>query len=311
MSTKQSLAALKAAFQTPEREQRESLPNNYFPFWNMKPNERAVIRFVKDADDNNPRGFMVEKVFHTLTINGQKKSVPCLSMYGDDCPICKVSQDYYKVKDDVNGKKYWKKKQYIAQALVLEDPLPPGPDGETHVGKIRYIALGYQIYNIIKEAFASDELVDVPYSFEGGYDFIIKKTEQGSYSTYVVGTKFKGAQRPLTDEELSVVEEGMIDLATLLPKNPGIEKVQAMLEADLNGGDVKDDEEEFTPRTKTTTVKPKTTVVEDEDDTPAPSVTKPATKPVAKPADDDEGDDNTQDVDAMLAAIRARRNQKK
>ena len=44
-----------------------------------------------------------------------------------------------------------------------------------------------------------------------GYDFIIKKTEQGSYATYAVGTKFANKQRSLTGHELEVAEAGMID----------------------------------------------------------------------------------------------------
>jgi hypothetical protein len=313
------LAALRAQFGGSEKESttRESFTSNYYPFWNMKAGQRAIIRFLPDANSGNPRGFLVEKVFHNLNINGQKRTVPCLSMYGEDCPVCKISQDYYKVKDEVNGKKYWRKKQYIAQALVVEDPLDADKEtGENHAGKVRYIALGYQLYNIIKEAFASedDPLDDVPYSFEGGYDFIIKKTQQGEYSTYTMGTKFQSRQRSLTEDELVVVTDengGMIDLATLLPKNPGLEKVQGMLNADLNGEDYQesgrggqrssDDDEAPAPRSK-----PAPKAKADDDDAPwneAPKAAapKPAAKPVA------ESDEGSSDVDDMLAAIRARR----
>jgi hypothetical protein len=308
--SKKSLESLKAAFATPEREQRESLPNNYYPFWLMKNGQKAVVRFLPDRDENNVRGFLVEKVFHNLTINGQKKNVPCLSMYGEECPICKVSQDYYKHKDEVNGKKYWRKKQYIAQVLVMEDPLPADSDSnETHEGKVRFIALGFQIYNIIKEAFASDELEAVPYDFESGYDFIIKKSEQGQYSTYVVGSKFKGAPRSLTEEELAIVEEGMIELKTLLPKNPGEEKVQALLNADLNGESVEEsDEDAPAPKASAAKPAPKAAAASDDDEVPAKPAAKLAApkKPAAKVEDDGDSEAMT-DVDAMLAAIRARR----
>ena len=307
--SKKSLEALKAAFSTPEREERSSQPNNYYPFWLMKAGEKAVVRFLPDRDENNIRGFLVEKVFHNLTINGQKKNVPCLSMYGEDCPICKVSQDYYKHKDEVNGKKYWRKKQYIAQALVVEDPLEADKDsGENHEGKVRFVSLGYQLYNIIKEAFASDELESIPYAFDEGYDFIIKKSEQGQYSTYVVGSKFKNAPRALSEGELAVVEEGMIELATLLPKNPGEEKVQALLNADLNGESVENgDDDDETPAPAKADKKPAAKVAAE---TPAP--VKAGKKPVVKDEEAEEAADAdaTTDVDAMLAAIRARRNTK-
>lgn len=305
---KQTLASLKSAFGSNEKDgnANREFTNNYYPFWNMKTGQRAVVRFLPDRDDSNPRGFLVEKVFHNLTINGQKKTVPCLSMYGEECPICKVSQEYYKAKDEVNGKKYWRKKQYVAQALVVEDPLPADADsGETHAGKVRYFALGYQIYNIIKEAFAAedDPLEGIPYDFHDGYDFIIKKSEKGGYADYSVGTKFFSKQRGLDEDELVIVDDGMIELTTLLPKNPGLEKVQAMLNADLNGEDYQDgkpsggnrDNEEFVP-VKPKAPKPK---VEDED---LPFT--PSKAPAAKAT---EGEEGSSDVDDMLAAIRARR----
>lgn len=320
-----ALAALRAQFGDQQQGgPRETFTNKYYPFWNMKPGHRAVIRFLPDRDEKNPRMFMVEKVSHNLTINGQKKTVPCLSMYGEDCPICKVSQDYYKVNDKINGKKYWRKKQYIAQALIVEDPLPAdGETGQTHQGQVRHIALGYQLYNIIKEAFASedDPLDDVPQSFDGGYDFIIKKTEQGEYSTYTMGTKFHSKQRPLTEEELVVAEEGMIELATLLPKNPGVEKVRAMLNADLNGEDYQDDNRRGggdegdddeaparrpaarpAPAAKPAASKP---AAADDDEPPFEPTPRPVAKPAAPAADAGESD-----VDAMLAQIRARRQAK-
>lgn len=311
--TKRTLASLKAAFGGNDKEAGEKNTNfvsNYYPFWNMKTGQRAIIRFLPDRASDNPRGFLVEKVFHNLTINGQKKTVPCLSMYGDDCPICKVSQEYYKAKDEVNGKKYWRKKQYIAQALVVEDPLPAdAASGETHQGKVRFFALGFQIYNIIKEAFAAedDPLEGIPYDFEDGYDFIIKKSEKGGYADYSVGTKFVSKQRSLDEDEMVIVEDGMTELTTLLPKNPGVEKVQAMLNADLNGEDYQEegrssskprsdeDDEEFVPRTKTVA---KTKPAED-------SPFKETTTSKAAPAAEETGDG---DVDEMLATIRARRN---
>jgi len=320
MSNAAKLAAMRAKFgEQQSGGTREQFTNKYFPFWNMKAGQRAVIRFLPDRDAQNVRGFLVEKVSHNLTINGQKKTVPCLSMYGEDCPVCKVSQDYYKVNDKINGKKYWRKKQYIAQALVIEDPLPADKEtGNTHQGEVRHIALGYQLYNIIKEAFASedDPLDASPDDFAEGYDFIIKKTEQGEYSTYTMGTKFHSKQRALSEQELSVADDGMIELKTLLPKNPGAEKVRAMLNADLNGEDYQDSskggsgeegEEEAAPARRPATAKPtpaRTAPAED-DEPPFEPTSKAKAAPAAAAADE-----GSNDVDAMLAAIRARRSAK-
>lgn len=290
-------------------ENRGNFVNKYYPFWDMKAGQRAVIRFLPDKDATNPRLFTVEKLSHNLTINGNKRTVPCLAMYDEPCPVCKVSQDYYKVNDKINGKKYWRKKQIIAQALVIEDPLPANDEtGETHQGQVRHIALGFQLHEIIKEAFASvdEPLLEAPHEFVGGYDFIIKKTEQGEYATYAMGSKFMGRQRDLTDEEVAVAEADMIELKTLLPKHPGLEKVQAMLNADLNGEDYKDPgkDEGSAPRApaaKPAAPKP-AAARSDEDDEPPfePTPRKPAPAAAAPAGEDD-------DVDAMLAAIQARR----
>ena len=302
--SKMSLAALKGAFSTPETTgNNNSNNNNYYPFWDMAVGQRAVIRFLPDLNDDNVRGFLIEKVTHKLTVNGKARTVPCLDMYGEECPVCKVSQDYYKAKDEVNGKKYWKKRQYIAQALIVEDPLPANEEtGENHAGKVRAISLGFQIYNIIKEAFGSDELEAIPYDFREGYDFIIKKTEQGQYATYTVGTKFANKQRALTDEELAVVEEGMIDLSTLLPQNPGEDYIRTRLNADLNGETL--DDGSGAPAPQRPAAQKAAPVASDDDDVlftpqrPAAQKAVPA-QPAAAAGDTS--------VDDMLAAIRNRR----
>lgn len=236
-----SLDQLKAAFKKNENEGGTNRPNNYYPFWDLKEGQQAIVRFLPDKSKDNPMGFLVEKLTHSLDINGEKKTTPCLRMYGEDCPICKVSSAYYKAEDKANGKKYWRKKQHIAQGLVIEDPLPADDTTkETHEGKVRFFALGYQVFNVIKEAFEGGELEDVPYSQDGGYDFIIKATKQGEYKTYAVGSRFRAKSRPLSDEERAVVDDQLIELSTLLPQNPGEEKVSAMLNAALNGTSYED-----------------------------------------------------------------------
>lgn len=295
-----NIEQLRAAFKKPERS-ATSLPNNYYPFWNMKVGEQAVVRFLPDANKENPLGFLVEKLSHTLEINGEKKTVPCLRMYGEDCPICAVSQQYYQVEDKVNGKKFWRKKQHIAQALIVEDPLEPrNDDDEGHAGTVRFISLGYQIYNIIKEAFESGELEEVPFAYENGCNFIIKKTQQGEYATYATGSRFERKETDLTPEQIEFVEERLEDLSSLIPANPGREKVEAMLEAALTGSDYSDDSD--APSTPASPPKPAK-------ETKTVSVSKPATK-VEQPATEtvsESDSDGDSEVDDILAKIRARR----
>ncbi len=296
---KKTIEELRNQFKTPENNNGGSRPNNYYPFWNMKEGEQAVVRFLPDMNDDNPLGFMVEKLTHVLEINGNKKTIPCIKMYDPDpraCPICNVSKEYYDADDKVNGKKYYRRKQHIVQALIMEDPLPEGDDGEKHTGKVRYMSLGYQLFAIIKAAFEAGELDEIPYSYDGGCNFIIKKTKSGDYPSYQFGTNFARKSTDLTEDEVAVAEDGMVELNTLLPANPGIEAVDGMLEAAMNGGTYEapgDDSESSTVDFKAA---------------PKKKAAKPAaTEPEAKAETADSSSDTEAAADDILAKIRSRK----
>lgn len=284
---------LRAAFKKTEKQQ--NLPNNYYTFWDMKPGESATVRFLPDKNSSNPLGFIIEKKQHTLMINGNKRKVPCLDMYGEKCPICQVSRDYYKVQDQENGKKYYRSVQYIAQAIIVDNPLPLKDNEEDPVGKVRLVAMGPQLYKIIKDSFESGDLEELPYDYERGTDFVIKKDKQGDYANYSL-SKFARRERALDED--TIANLNLIDLETVLPRNPGIEKVTAMLEADMTGESYVDD----------------STVVDAEDDHDAPRASvKPSAPKAAAPApkaamaepvaaSDDDSDDDANDVLAKLRA---------
>lgn len=277
-------------------DKKGSRPNNYYPFWNMKEGETAIVRFLPDTDDDNAMGFMVEKLMHKLHVNGDDKKIPCMKMYGEDCPICKVSAAYYKDGDKDNGKKFWRQKQHVVQALVIDDPLPPGDDGEKHEGKVRFMTLSYQLFNIIKAAFESGELDEIPYAFEDGYNFAIKKTKQGDYATYAVGSNFVRKSTSLTDDEQAIAHDGMVELGTLLPANPGLDKVEAMLEASMTGSSY--DEDDDTETTDFKAVK--------KDKAPAAKKDKVEAKEEAAETDTGETADKSDEADDILAQIRNR-----
>lgn len=291
-----SLEQLKAAFKKPAQNEGGSRPNNYYPFWNMAVGQQAIVRFLPDKNEDNPFGFVVEKLMHSLVINGENKSVPCLKMHGEDCPVCKVSSEYYKKEDKENGKKYWRKKQHLAQALIIEDPLKPDETTkETHEGKVRFLALGYQLFQVIQAAFEGGDLDEIPYNMDGGYDFVIRVTDQGGHSNYSIGSRFKSKARSLTKEEKQIAKEQMIDLSTLLPANPGEEKVAGMLTAALTGAPLAEDAK---GSKKTSTASVPSDADDIDDDAPV------ASKSTPKVADTSDNDD---DADEILASIRNRR----
>lgn len=287
-----SLDQLKSAFDKTNKQEQNTGFGNYYRFWDMKFDETAVIRFLPDRNSENPLGFMVEKLSHSLTINGERKNVPCLKMYDEDCPVCKVSSSFYKEDNKTEGKKYWRTKQHIAQALIIEDPLAADETGENAEGKVKVINLSYQLFNVIKEALQSGELDEVPFSYENGYNFIIKKTKQGDYPSYAVGSRFKSKASSLSTEDVEVLMEDLVDLSTLLPKHPGEDKVSAMLQAALTGGAYTNEDTDSTDDAVS-----EDTVVS----TSVSSVTVSSAK--ADPVSDEVDDQ----ADAILAKIRERR----
>jgi len=319
------LEALRRAF-APQTQRAGS--GNYYPFFLMKDDEQATIRFLPDNNPENPRLFLVEKLDHRLEINGETKTTPCLSQYGEECPICTVAQRYYKQEgdDSVNGRKYYKKRKYIGQILVVEDPLPVKEGEESNVGKVMYITLGFQIYNVMKQQVDRGFIDALPYDYKNGYDFIIVKSSQGSqYSTYAVGSTFARKARTLDAETIAMVEENIVDLSTLIPANPGVEKTESLLNAALTGEDYNDaaDTAPIPPRQEAPVrerveIPPTREVVSaplptnyDEDVpmdkgnvavTTTPSTTTPST-----PAVESSGSDDGEDI---LAQIKARRKNK-
>lgn len=285
----ETLDDLRNALLQNESPTKQNFANNYYPFWEMGEGQHAVVRFLPDANEANPLGFVLEKRMHNLIINGEKKNVPCMTMYDEECPICKVSKAFYDKGDEDRGKAYWRKRQYLTQAIVVEDPLPPNEQTkENYEGKVCCLALGFQLYNIIKDAIKTGELDTIPYMFNNGVDFIIKKSKQGKWSTYALGSAFKRSNRDLTEEEVAMAQRDMIDLATLLPRKPTIETLQESLTASLNATASTMDE----PSTSHTTS-------ETED-----NVDVAATAGYQESEDGGEGGD---EADAILAEIRNRK----
>ena len=111
---------------TASKGQRTQSDNAIYPHWNMGEGTTATIRFLPDADNSNTF-FWVERQIIKLEFNGvlgdpqYKKvvvQVPCVEMYGDNCPILAEVRPWYKdetLKEMAN--RYWKKRSYIFQGF--------------------------------------------------------------------------------------------------------------------------------------------------------------------------------------------------
>lgn len=284
-----------------------------YPFWTMDIGDSARVRILPDKNEDNDFFFFEDRLEHTIAINGKDQRIPCRAMYGEDCPICDLSRKYYKEegKQSKNGKYYYRKKTSIVRLLVLEDPLPEDKEtGQTYAGKVFNTQFGYQLMEKIKEQMGADDLGDFT-DYDEGYDFIIKKTPQGDYGTYSVGSQFARKASAIPDDLREEIE--LVELKSLLPQDFGFEKVQNMLQAHLSGEEYEDDDSDTESKNSS---KKEASPVNESKSTKTSKVTKPTkVKPVEEDEDEDEeeGDSSQEDAededeDDIIAQLRARRN---
>jgi len=328
-----SLAEIRARLQAAESNrggQSQGGDNAIYPHWNMEEGHSAVLRFLPDGDPKNTF-FWVERAMIKLPFAGVKGEmdskqvqvqVPCVEMWGEACPILAEVRTWFKDKSlEDMGRKYWKKRSYIMQGFVRENPLA---DDKTPENPIRRFIIGPQIFTLIKSALMDPELEELPTDLMRGLDFRITKTSKGGYADYST-SKWSRKETALTEaEQASLAQHGLFTLAEFLPKRPTeveLRVMKEMFEASVDGQSYDPDrwgqyfrpagvaapsassssapvvDEEAAPAPVTPVAKAAPAASSfDEDDAPV------ATAPVAKPA---AGGQNAQDI---LAMIRARQN---
>lgn len=234
---KKSLAELAAAFSEKNTSQGGGGDQNwkkFFPFWKAPVDSVTTFRFLPDADKNNDLDFLVENLTHELTINGKREKVACAKMYNEDCPICALSAKYYDEKSpDHNktlGKKYYRKKSYIGQGIVIETPVE---HDQTQVVKL--VEFGPQVFTQITAGFASGDLEEVPYALKGGHNFRFRKTQTGDGQNSYITSTFQPKQTDVGDDIVEKLDELMYKLADY--RAPRVEKsvLEAMLVAEQTG----------------------------------------------------------------------------
>ena len=206
--------------------------DKFFPFYKIDFDQTVEFRFLPDLDDENPLGFIVENKYHELVINGQKKRIACLKMYGESCPCCEHSQKYYNDGDERLGKAFWRKIDYIAQGLVIS--CPPNVPHEVKEGEnpVRLVSVGPKLYKKVENSIVKGDMDEMPYDMENGYDFRIVKTKQGDYADYST-SDFKRKSTPVAEQYLAHLE--MYDLKKYRYGKIERDQMETMIEAFLTG----------------------------------------------------------------------------
>jgi hypothetical protein len=274
--------------------------NAIYPFWNMKEGEQATLRFLPDGDDSNTF-FWKERLMIKLPFAGVKGEtdsrpvqvqVPCMEMYGESCPILQEVRGWFKDASlEDMGRKYWKKRSYIFQGFVTEDPLKE----DSPENPIRRFIIGPQIFQLIKAALMDPDMEELPTDYTAGVDFRLSKGSKGGYADYGA-SNWARRDRPLSDQEMAAVNtHGLFNLNDFLPKKPdeaGVKILTEMFEASVDGEAYDADRwsNYFRPSGMAArtgdpqkTASPQATAVSQSAPTPAPA---PAAAPVAEATTD-------------------------
>jgi hypothetical protein len=210
----------------------------------MEEGQAASLRFLPDGNNKNTF-FWAERAMIRLPFNGVKGEmdskqvmvqVPCVEMWGDACPILAEVRTWFKDKSlEDMGRKYWKKRSYIMQGFVRENPIG---DDKTPDNPIRKFIIGPQLFTLIKGALMDPELEELPTDYLRGLDFRIAKTQKGGYADYNT-SKWARKESALTETEQAAIDaHGLFDLSTFLPKRPGeveLRVMKEMFEASVDG----------------------------------------------------------------------------
>ena len=243
-----SLAEIRARLQAAESKQggssTERGDNSIYPHWNMEEGQSATLRFLPDGNSKNTF-FWQERAMIRLPFNGIKGEmeskqvmvqVPCVEMWQEACPILAEVRTWFKDKSlEDMGRKYWKKRSYIFQGFVRENPLN---DDKSPENPIRRFIIGPQIFTTIKGALMDPELEELPTDYVRGLDFRISKGAKGGFADYN-GSKWARKESALTEAEQAAVDaHGLFDLSTFLPKKPTdveLKVIKEMFEASVDG----------------------------------------------------------------------------
>lgn len=243
-----SLADIRARLQQQETKQGGNSSgggdNAIFAHWNIKEGDTATIRFLPDGNSKNDF-FWVERAMIRLPfqgIKGQADSkpvqvqVPCVEMWGETCPILSEVRTWFKDKSlEDMGRKYWKKRSYLFQGFVRDNPMQ---EDATPENPIRRFVISPQIFNLIKSALLDPDMVELPTDYNQGLDFRVVKTSKGGYSDYST-SNWARRESALTSTETAAIEQyGLFDLADFLPKRPDettLKVMKEMFEASVDG----------------------------------------------------------------------------
>jgi len=232
-----SLAEIRAKLlQQQQQTSPGSGDNSMYPFWNAPEGSTTTIRFLPDADTENVFFWrerqMIRIPFSGILGQDERKyvavTVPCMEMWNETCPIHQEIRPWFKdPKLEEEARKYWKKRSYIFQGFVVENPLKEENEPEN---PIRRFVINSSIYKIISAALMDPDFVEVPTDFEQGTDFKLVKTQKGQYADYTTSS-WARRERALNQVERDAIEQySLNNLNDFMPKKPNENELKVIME---------------------------------------------------------------------------------
>ena len=218
--------------------------NAIYPHWDIPENSTSRIRFLPDGDAKNDF-FWIERAMIRLPfagVKGQMNSkpvtvqVPCMEMWNETCSILTEVRTWFKDKSlEEMGRKYWKKRSYLFQGFVRDNPLT---EDSTPENPIRRFVISPSIYPLIIAALKDPDIEELQTDYDRGLDFSVTKTSKGQYADYAT-SKWARKETALTQTERAAIDAyGLFDLKAFLPKKPGdaeLKIIKEMFEASVDG----------------------------------------------------------------------------
>lgn len=220
--------------------------NAIYAHWNTPENTTSVVRFLPDGNPKNDF-FWLERQMINISFSGIKGhdeskpvtiKVPCIEMWdGQKCPIHEEIRPWFKDSSmEDMARKYWKKKSYLFQGLVVDSAFV---EEEKPENPIRRFTISPQIYKIIHSALMDPDFGEyLPTDYDGGTDFRITKTTKGQYADYST-SNWARKERSLDQVERdAIAEHGLFDLNDFMPKQPTAEELDIifqMFESSVDG----------------------------------------------------------------------------
>ncbi len=145
-------------------------------FYNPTPDQNGnvgvIVRILPSPDPLHPV-FVLQRKYHDIRLNGQKFVEKCPQtlkvMYPEMntyCPVCDEGSRLWAAGDKDRGKAHFAKTKYIANIVVLDDPMTP-----TNNGKVFLFEFTKTLYDVINSAIKPQTQIQKPvfvYDYEKG-----------------------------------------------------------------------------------------------------------------------------------------------